>query len=81
MQVILKKTASIIVVLFPFLGFFQKQMVILGFHMGGLIIKVKGHYFLTMYRGGGFIIKVTKIQRIFLTRVQYSSVIPLFLLI
>ena len=51
MQVILKKTASIIVVLFPFLGFFQKQMVILGFHMGGLIIKVKG-YFLAMYRGG-----------------------------
>ena len=47
MQVILKKTASIIVVLFPFLGFFQKQMVILGFHMGG------------------FIIKVTKIQRVF----------------
>ena len=47
MQVILKKTASIIVVLFSFLGFFQKQMVILGFHMGGLIIKVNG-YFLAM---------------------------------
>ena len=53
MQVILKKTASIIVVLFPFLGFFQKQMVILGFHTGG------------------FIMKVTKIQKVF-SQPEYS---------
>ena len=88
MQVILKKTASIIVVLFPFLGFFQKQMVILGFHTGGLIIKVKG-YFLAMYRGGQlviilgfhtgeFILKVTKLQSIFLTRVQHVVLFHFF---
>ena len=59
MQVILKKTASITVVLFPFLGFFQKQMVILGFHTGG------------------FIMKVTKIQKVF-SQPEYSMYVELF---